>query len=150
MQVGDAIPEVSIVFDGASLSLAIQPMPLIVYFYPKDDTPGCTREARDFTALAPAFVAAGVTVMGVSKDSPAAHAKFAAKHMLSVRLGSDENGAACEAFGVWGAKTLYGKTYMGIERATFLFGSDGKLSRVWRKVKVPGHAEAVLGAAKAL
>lgn len=150
MQMADAIPDVIVAVDGDDVSLATLPTPLVVYFYPKDDTPGCTREAQDFTALVPAFAEAGVTVMGVSKDPPAAHAKFAAKHALVVRLGSDESGAACEGFGVWGEKKLYGKTYMGIERATFLFGSDGKLSQAWRKVKVPGHAEAVLAAAKAL
>ncbi|MBB4618737.1 peroxiredoxin [Sphingomonas abaci] len=122
--------------------------PLVVYFYPKDDTSGCTREALDFTALAAEFVEAGVRVIGVSKDSLAAHAKFTAKHGLAVELASDPDGAACEAFGVWGEKKLYGKTYIGIERATFLFDANGDLVREWRKVKVLGHAEAVLAAAR--
>ena len=118
---------------------------MVVYFYPKDDTSGCTREAQDFTALAGDFAGAGVRVIGISKDSPAKHRKFSEKHALAVELVSDEDGTACEAFGVWGEKKLYGKTYMGIERATFLFDRDGKLAQSWRKVKVPGHAEAVLG-----
>ena len=119
----------------------------VVYFYPKDDTTGCTREAQDFSALAADFAAAGVRVIGVSKDAPAKLGRFAAKHGLTVTLASDESGAVCEAFGVWGEKQLYGKTYMGIERATFLF-VDGRLARSWRKVKVPGHAAAVLEAAR--
>ncbi|WP_298093349.1 peroxiredoxin [uncultured Sphingomonas sp.] len=148
---GDAMPAVSAVTaDGASVALDTLPLPAVVYFYPKDDTPGCTREALDFSALGEKFAAAGVSVVGVSKDSPARHAKFAAKHELTVRLLSDESGAVCDAFGTWGEKTLYGKTYMGIERATFLFGADGRLVRAWRKVKVPGHAEAVLEAAQGL
>ncbi len=148
---GDAMPAVSAVTaDGASVALDTLPLPAVVYFYPKDDTPGCTREALDFSALGEKFAAAGVSVVGVSKDSPARHAKFATKHDLSVRLLSDESGAVCDAFGTWGEKTLYGKTYMGIERATFLFGADGRLVRAWRKVKVPGHAEAVLEAAQGL
>lgn len=150
MQVGDAIPDVIVAIEGAEVSLATLPMPSVVYFYPKDDTPGCTREAQDFTTLASMFAEAQVRVIGVSKDSPTAHIKFAAKHSLGICLASDESGAACEAFGVWGEKKLYGKTYMGIERATFLFGSDGTLAHAWRKVKVPGHADAVLAAAKAL
>ena len=151
MEQGDPIPAVTVATAaGEPLALGELAGPLVVYFYPKDDTSGCTREAQDFTALAGAFAEAGVRVLGISKDSPAKHRKFAEKHALTVELASDEDGAACEAFGVWGAKMLYGKTYMGIERATFLFGRDGMLARSWRKVKVPGHAEAVLEAARAL
>ncbi len=148
---GDAVPAVSAVAaDGTAVSLDGLALPAVVYFYPKDDTPGCTREALDFSALSAQFVAAGASVVGVSKDSAARHAKFAAKHDLSVRLLSDESGAVCDAFGTWGEKMLYGKTYMGIERATFLFGRDGRLVRAWRKVKVPGHAGAVLEAVQGL
>ncbi|HIV76641.1 peroxiredoxin [Sphingomonas yabuuchiae] len=151
MQQGDAIPAVTVTTaDDEKLALGDLAGPLVVYFYPKDDTSGCTREAQDFTALAGDFAGAGVRVIGISKDSPAKHRKFSEKHALAVELVSDEDGTACEAFGVWGEKKLYGKTYMGIERATFLFDRDGKLAQSWRKVKVPGHAEAVLGAARAL
>ena len=123
---------------------------LVLYFYPKDDTSGCTAEALQFTALATDFEAAGATVLGVSKDSIASHRKFSAKHSLTVRLGSDPEAATIEAYGVWVEKSLYGRKYMGIERATFLIGPDGKIAQVWRKVKVAGHAEAVLKAAQAL
>ncbi len=150
MDEGSMIPDVTVTIDDAVVSLATLGRPLVVYFYPKDDTAGCTTEAKDFSALADAFGAAGVTVVGISKDTPASHAKFTAKHGLSVRLGSDVEGAACEAFGVWVEKAMYGRKYMGIERATFLFGADGTLAKAWRKVRVPGHAEAVLAAAKAL
>ena len=150
MDDGSTIPDVTVTIDDAVVSLATLGRPLVVYFYPKDDTAGCTTEAKDFSALADAFGAAGVTVVGVSKDTPASHAKFTAKHGLAVRLGSDVEGAACEAFGVWVEKAMYGRKYMGIERATFLFGADGTLAKAWRKVRVPGHAEAVLAAAKAL
>jgi peroxiredoxin Q/BCP len=151
MQQGDAIPAVTVTTaNDEKLALGDLAGPLVVYFYPKDDTSGCTREAQDFTALASEFEQAGVRVIGISKDSPAKHRKFAEKHTLAVELVSDEDGTACEAFGVWGEKKLYGKTYMGIERATFLFGRDGTLVQSWRKVKVPGHAQAVLEAARAL
>ncbi len=151
MEQGDPIPAVTVATaTGEPLALGELTGPLVVYFYPKDDTSGCTREAQDFTALSGDFSAAGVRVIGISKDSPAKHRKFTEKHALTVELASDEDGAACEAFGVWGEKKLYGKTYMGIERATFLFGRDGTLVQSWRKVKVPGHAEAVLEAARAL
>lgn len=151
MEQGDAIPAVTVkTAQDEPLALGDLSGPLVVYFYPKDDTSGCTREAQDFTALATEFADAGVRVIGISKDSPAKHRKFSEKHALTVELVSDEEGAACEAFGVWGEKQLYGKTYMGIERATFLFGADGTLAQSWRKVKVPGHAQAVLEAARAL
>lgn len=122
----------------------------VVYFYPKDDTSGCTREAQDFTALAPEFAAAGVQVIGVSKDSVASHAKFRAKYGLNILLAADPDGVACEAWGVWVEKSMYGRKYMGVERATFLVGSDGTVARAWHKVKVPGHAAEVLAAARAL
>ncbi len=151
MQQGDAIPAVTVTTaNDETLALGDLAGPLVVYFYPKDDTSGCTREAQDFSALAGNFAGADVRVIGISKDSPAKHRKFAEKHALAVELVSDEDGTACEAFGVWGEKKLYGKTYMGIERATFLFDRDGRLAQSWRKVKVPGHAEAVLEAARAL
>jgi thioredoxin-dependent peroxiredoxin len=116
-------------------------------FYPKDDTEGCTREAKDFTALAPEFAKAGVAVVGVSKDTVAKHKKFAAKYDLTVTLASDPDGETIERYGSWVEKTLYGRQYMGIDRSTFLI-RDGKLVRIWRKVRVPGHAEQVLQAAR--
>ena len=123
---------------------------LVVYFYPKDDTSGCTREAQDFSALAQEFEAVGTWVIGVSKDSPKSHTKFRDKYELKVRLLSDADGSVCEAFGTWVEKSMYGRKYMGIERATFLIDRDGVVKGVWRKVKVPGHAEAVLAAAREL
>uniref|UniRef100_UPI003341882E peroxiredoxin n=1 Tax=Sandarakinorhabdus sp. TaxID=1916663 RepID=UPI003341882E len=122
---------------------------LVIYFYPKDDTPGCTTEAKAFSALQAEFAAADTDVVGVSRDSVASHAKFRAKQGLTVALGSDD-GAVTGAFGVWVEKSMYGKKYMGIERATFLIGRDGIVVAHWPKVKVPGHAEAVLAAARAL
>lgn len=150
MNEGDAIPDVTLAgAGGAPLRLVDQPLPLVIYFYPKDDTAGCTREAQDFSALADEFATAGVTVVGVSRDSPASHARFIAKHALQVMLASDQGGVA-EAFGIWVEKSLYGRRYMGVDRATFLFGGDGRLARVWRKVRVAGHAEQVLAAVKSL
>jgi peroxiredoxin Q/BCP len=124
--------------------------PLVVYFYPKDDTAGCTREAQDFSDLAPDFAKAGVAVLGVSKDSLASHAKFTAKYALGVPLGSDPEGAMVAAFGAWVEKTMYGRKYMGIERCTYLIDKDGIVRRIWRKVRVPGHAVEVLKAAQTL
>jgi len=147
----ETLPDVTVtVPNGTPLRLREQSLPLVVYFYPKDDTTGCTREAVDFSALVSEFAAAGVVVLGISKDSPKKHEKFIAKYDLAVPLASDEDGAACEAFGTWVEKSMYGRSYMGIERATFLFGRDGKLAREWRKVKVAGHAAAVLEAARTL
>lgn len=123
---------------------------VVVYFYPKDDTSGCTLEAVEFSARTTDFEAAGVIVLGVSKDSVASHDKFRDKHALGVILLSDEGSDVSERYGVWGEKSMYGKKYMGIERATFLVDAEGKLARVWRKVKVPGHVEEVLAAAKSL
>lgn len=117
---------------------------LVLYFYPKDDTPGCTQEALDFTAHAPAFRKAGAAVVGVSRDPLKKHEKFAAKHNLTILLGSDEDGAVSDAYGTWQEKSLYGRTYMGMVRATVLIGPDGRIVRVWPKVKVKGHAEEVL------
>lgn len=130
---------------GGRVSLAnLKGKRVVLYFYPKDDTPGCTQEALNFTEKAKAFAAAKTAVVGVSRDSVAKHDKFAAKHGLNVILASDEEGEITEAYGVWGEKQLYGRTYMGIERATFLIDSKGKIARIWRKVKVPGHVEDVL------
>jgi peroxiredoxin Q/BCP len=152
VDVGDRVPDVALTApNGEAISPAdFSGNKLVLYFYPKDDTSGCTREARDFTAFADAFEKSGTWVLGVSKDGPASHAKFAAKHDLRIRLASDVEGAACEAFGTWVEKSMYGRKYMGIERATFLIDRDGTIERIWRKVKVPGHAEEVLAAAKEL
>ncbi len=121
---------------------------IVLYFYPKDDTSGCTVEAIEFSAQIAEFDAAGAVVIGVSKDSVKKHDKFRDKHGLSVILVSDEGGDICERYGVWAEKSMYGKTYMGIERATFLIDETGVVSHVWRKVKAPGHAAAVLAALK--
>ena len=152
LDVGDAVPEVTLKdADGADFTLArYRGKPLVVYFYPKADTPGCTSEAKDFTALAADFAALGVPVVGISRDKPARLKKFAEKYGLTVRLASDEPGEMCEAFGTWVEKSLYGRKYMGIERASFLVGADGKIQRIWPKVKVKGHAAEVLEAAKSL
>ena len=123
---------------------------VVLYFYPKDDTTGCTKEAQEFSALAADFAKAGATVIGVSKDSVKSHAKFMAKYDLAVPLGSDPEGAVIERYGSWVEKSMYGRNYMGIERSTFLISKDGKLARVWRKVKVAGHAAEVLKAAQSL
>ena len=122
---------------------------LVLYFYPKDDTGGCTKEAQEFTALGADFAKAGVAVIGVSKDSIASHKKFASKYDLGVKLGSDPKGEVIERYGSWIEKSLYGRKYMGIDRSTFLI-RDGRLARIWRKVRVPGHAQSVLEAAKGL
>lgn len=123
---------------------------LVLYFYPKDDTPGCTTEGKDFSALIDAFAVADAEVVGVSREPVASKAKFRAKHGLAVGLGADVEGTVTEAYGVWVEKAMYGKKYMGIERSTFLIGRDGSIARVWSKVKVPGHAAEVLAAAQAL
>ena len=130
--------------DGRPLRLRDLPRPLVIYFYPKDDTPGCTREAQDFSALAGEFAAAGVSVLGVSRDDVAKHATFTAKHALTVALASDLDGSVTEAFGVWGEKKLYGKTSMGIVRSTFIIDEEGRIARVYDKVKVAGHVDDVL------
>ncbi|MCX8508866.1 MAG: peroxiredoxin [Rhodobacteraceae bacterium] len=136
---------------GGSVSLsALRPGKVVVYFYPKDDTPGCTIEAIDFTRLAAEFAKAGTTVIGMSKDSVKAHDKFCKKHGLGIILASDESGTACEDYGVWLEKSMYGRSYMGIERTTVLIDGTGRVARVWNKVKVEGHATEVLAAAEAL
>ncbi|MCT8328591.1 thioredoxin-dependent thiol peroxidase [Albidovulum sediminis] len=149
---GDIAPGFSLPRDGGgTVALADHAgRPVVIYFYPKDDTPGCTTEALDFTRLAADFAAAGATVIGISKDSVAAHDKFCRKHGLGITLASDAEGDTCERYGVWGERSMYGRTYMGIERATFLIGADGRIARVWPKVKVAGHAEEVLAAVRAL
>ena len=151
LEAGDALPNVTLKdAEGADFTLErYRGKPLVVYFYPKADTPGCTTEAKDFTELADAFGAIGVPVVGVSKDKPAKLQKFGGKYGLSVTLASDEPGDVCAAFGTWVEKSLYGRKYMGIERATFLADADGRIVRVWPKVKVKGHAAEVLEAAKA-
>ena len=123
---------------------------VVLYFYPKDDTSGCTTEAKDFTALADKFAACGAIVVGVSPDGVVSHEKFAAKHGLAVELAADEDKSAAEAYGVWVEKSMYGRKYMGVERTTFLIDKKGRIARIWRKVKVPGHAAEVLAAAEAL
>ena len=124
--------------------------PLVLYFYPKDDTSGCTREAVDFSAASAKLKKLGVSVVGVSKDSVAAHDKFKAKHKLKVTLASDPDGSVIDSYGSWIEKSMYGRKYMGIDRSTFLIDSKGKIARIWRKVRVPGHVEEVLTAAKDL
>ncbi len=149
---GDTAPAFTLPTDGGG-KLALKDLkgkPVVLYFYPKDDTSGCTREAIDFTGLAKSFAKAGAVVIGCSKDSVESHDKFKKKHKLGVTLGSDPEGKACAAYGVWVEKSLYGRKYMGIERATFLIDAKGKIAEVWHKVKVAGHADAVLDAVKAL
>lgn len=149
LEEGGKLPAVEIDLADGKLALGDWVgQPFVIYFYPKDDTAGCTREAQDFSALKPQFDAIGVRVLGVSKDTPAKHAKFSAKYDLTVPLASDPEGVALEAFGSWVEKQLYGRRYMGIDRSTFLFAADGTLARSWRKVRVPGHAEQVLAAAR--
>jgi len=146
LEPGAPAPDFSLaVSGGGTASLAdYAGQTLVLYFYPKDDTPGCTTEAKDFSEHTESFASKGARILGVSKDTVAKHDKFVAKHDLGITLGSDESGAVCEAYGVWVEKKMYGKTYMGIERATFLIAGDGVVEEVWRKVKVKGHAQAVL------
>lgn len=149
---GQIAPDFTLPQDGGepvTLS-ALRPAPVILFFYPKDDTPGCTVENRDFSALQVDFATAGAKVVGVSKDTVEKHSKFRKKHDLSVILVSDAEGTTCEDYGVWVEKKMYGKTFMGINRATFLIDGEGKVAKVWPKVKVEGHAEEVLAAVKAL
>ncbi len=149
---GDTAPDFTLPRDGGSqvtLS-ALKPRPVVVYFYPKDDTEGCTNEALAFTALAGAFAKAGAVVLGISKDSVRKHDNFIAKHGLKVILASDKDSDVCERWGVWVEKQMYGRKFMGIERATFLIDGAGRVRRAWRQVKVPGHAEEVLAEVNAL
>ena len=148
---GDKAPAISAAAsDGTSVDLGAPGQPLVLYFYPKDDTSGCTREAQDFTALAGDYAMAGVKVVGISRDPMKAHEKFIGKYALAVPLISDEDGRISDAFGTWVEKSMYGRKYMGMERATYLIGADGRILKAWRKVKVPNHAQQVLKAAREL
>jgi thioredoxin-dependent peroxiredoxin len=150
--IGDAAPDFTLPTDGGgSFQLSAQRgSPVVVYFYPKDDTSGCTKEAIAFSEELSAFEAAGAKIIGISPDSAAKHDKFKAKHDLKIILGADEEKQVCDAYGVWVEKSMYGRKYMGVDRSTFLVDADGKIAQAWRKVKVPGHAEAVLKAVKEL
>ncbi|GGD31632.1 thioredoxin-dependent thiol peroxidase [Sinisalibacter lacisalsi] len=152
IEVGAKAPEFTLPRDGGGeVSLAdYAGKPVVIFFYPKANTPGCTTEARDFTSLLGAFEAAGAVVLGISKDSVKKQENFAAKQELGMALLSDADGDVCERYGVWGEKQMYGKTFMGITRATFLVGPDGTVAQAWPKVKVSGHAEEVLDAVRAL
>ena len=149
---GDIAPDFTLPRDGGgTVTLSeLRGAPVVLFFYPKDDTPGCTKESIGFSADLPAFDAAGAKVFGLSKDTVAKHDKFVAKHDLTTPLLSDAEGTTCEDYGVWKEKNMYGKTYMGIERSTFLIDADGKIAKVWRKVKVDGHVAEVLEAVRAL
>ena len=149
---GSQAPDFTLPRDGdATITLSqLYPGKVVLYFYPKDDTPGCTLEAQDFNARMTDFAAASTTVIGISKDSANSHDKFCKKYGLGIILASDENGHTCEDYGVYLEKSMYGKTYMGIERTTVLIDGAGRVARVWNKVKVQGHADEVLAAAKAL
>jgi thioredoxin-dependent peroxiredoxin len=153
MNAGDAVPDIAMERpDGGTVKPSdMAGKPYVLFFYPKDDTPGCTKENIAFTELKPQFDKAGVALLGISKDPPKKHVKFMEKHGLTVDLASDpeENGLS-DALGIWKEKSMYGRTYMGMERTTILVGADGKIARIWPKVKVAGHAEEVLEAAKAL
>ena len=146
LQAGDTAPDFDLPTDGAGRArLAdLKGKSVVLYFYPKDDTSGCTTEAIGFSEARQAFEDAGAVVIGVSKDTPASHDKFKSKHELTITLASDESGEMLERYGVWVEKSMYGRKYMGIDRATFLIGPDGAIKRIWRKVKVPGHVAEVL------
>ncbi|GGA81638.1 peroxiredoxin [Brucella endophytica] len=150
--IGDIAPDFSLPRDGGeSITLStLRGKPVVLYFYPKDDTSGCTQEAIEFSRLKGDFDKIGVRVIGMSPDSVKKHDKFKTKHELDVELVSDEDKNVLETYGVWVEKSMYGRKYMGVERTTFLIGPDGKIRKVWRKVKVPGHAAEVLKAAEAL
>ena len=152
LQIGDAAPDFTLPDqNGESVSLAsLRGQKVVLYFYPKDDTSGCTREAQDFTEAANAFKAAGCTILGVSKDTVAKHDKFREKHDLGITLLSDAEGNVCETYGTWVEKSMYGRKFMGIERTTFLIDAKGTVQHVWNKVKVAGHVSEVLAAAKAI
>lgn len=152
LEIGDTAPDFSLPGDGGEdIKLAdLKGQNVVLYFYPKDSTPGCTTEAKDFTSLIGDFGAANCAIIGMSKDSVKRHDNFIAKQELKVRLASDEEGTAIDAYGVWILKKLYGREYMGIERATFLIDSNGIIQNIWHKVKVKGHAAVVLEAAKSL
>ncbi|HWG07261.1 MAG TPA: thioredoxin-dependent thiol peroxidase [Beijerinckiaceae bacterium] len=152
LAVGDRAPEFNLEKDGGGTATlaSFAGKKLVLYFYPKDDTSGCTKEAIDFNRLKPQFSRAKTEIVGVSPDSGKSHDKFKAKHRLGFTLLSDEAKEALEAYGVWAEKSMYGRTYMGVARTTFLIGPDGKIVQVWHKVKVPNHAEEVLQAARDL
>ncbi len=152
LKVGDPAPLFDLPRDGGgSLRLAdFAGRPVVLYFYPQDDTPSCTNEAIGFSQLKPEFEKAGATVIGLSPDSPKKHEKFKAKHGLTLDLAADEDRKIIEAYHLWVEKQMYGRSYMGVERATFLIGPDGRIVQIWRKVRVKGHAEAVLEAVRAL
>ena len=149
---GDMAPGFELSTDGGGRAHldSLKGKPVVIYFYPKDDTSGCTAQAIAFNGLRPKFAAAGATVIGVSPDSVGSHEKFKQKHDLTLPLAADPDRSAIEAYGVWKEKSMYGRKYFGVERSTFLIGRDGRIARVWRKVKVPGHAEEVLEATQAL
>jgi len=152
LTIGNIAPDFELPRDGGgTVSLkTFSGKPVVLYFYPKDDTEACTKEAIAFTGLLPEFEKAGASVIGVSPDSVKKHDKFAKKHGLSVILAADEDTALANLYGVWKEKSMYGRTYMGVERTTFLIGADGRIARIWPKVKVAGHAEEVLESLKAL
>lgn len=152
LEVGSPAPDFAMPANGGgSVALsALKGRKVVLYFYPKDDTPGCTTEAIDFSARLADFTTAGASIVGVSRDSVAAHDKFAAKHDLTIALGADIDGAVTEAYGVWVEKMNYGRKYFGIERTTFLIDAEGKIARIWRKVKVKGHVDEVLAAVRSL
>lgn len=151
--VGDTLPDIAMETpDGGQIKPSdFLGQKLVVFFYPKDDTPGCTTENKDFSALSADFAKAGVALLGVSKDLPKKHAKFIEKHSLTAPLASDpETSGLADALGIWTEKSMYGRTYMGMLRTTYLIGTDGKIARIWPKVKVKGHADEVLAAAREL
>lgn len=152
LQVGQQAPDFDLPRDGGgSIRLSsLRGKPVVLYFYPKDDTSGCTAEAIDFSELKPEFENAGAVIIGMSPDSPKKHDKFKTKHNLSIDLVSDEDKQVLEGWGVWAEKSMYGRKYMGVERTTFLIDAEGKIARIWPKVKVPGHAAEVLEAVRAL
>jgi peroxiredoxin Q/BCP len=152
LQDGDTAPDFELPTDtGENLKLSkLKGRAVVLYFYPKDDTEGCTAEAKDFTAMASKFRAAGAEIVGVSPDSAERHKKFRKKHDLDVHLAADEDKSVIEAYGVWAEKSMYGRKFMGVERSTFLIDKKGRIARSWRKVRVPGHAAEVLAAVKSL
>ncbi len=149
---GEPAPDFELATDGGGRAHLkdLKGKPVVIYFYPKDDTSGCTAEAIAFNGLRAKFAAAGATVVGVSPDNAASHDKFKAKHDLKIALAADPERSAIDAYGVWKEKSMYGRKYFGVERSTFLIGRDGRIAKVWRKVKVPGHADEVLEAVKRL
>lgn len=151
LKVGDKAPDFKISTDDGIFQLSKhRGHPVVVYFYPKDDTSGCTAEARDFTEAGDAFSDLGAEIIGISPDSVASHEKFKAKHNFTVRLGSDEDKSVIERYGVWVEKSMYGRKFMGVERATFLIDREGRIAEIWRKVRVTGHIKKVLAAVEAL